>query len=62
MQYRNDVTGAVIDTECTIAGEHWEKVSLPPGAPAAQNEREVNAHGVRNGNGRRKPLAADVGR
>ena len=44
MQYRNNVTGAVIDTECTIAGEHWEEVSLPPGAPAAQNEREVNAH------------------
>lgn len=61
MQYRNDVTGAVIDTECAVSGEHWEEVSLPPGAPAAR-EGEVKPRGLRSGNGRRKPVAADVGR
>lgn len=29
MKYKNIKTGTVIETECVITGENWEKVSEP---------------------------------
>lgn len=30
MKYRNTKTGAVIETDCKISGEHWEKFKPTP--------------------------------
>lgn len=34
MQYRNTQTGAVIETACTVSGEHWRQLPPAGGQPA----------------------------
>lgn len=64
MKYRNNVTGAVIETDCKIVGEHWEEVILPSGVRSSTEatEGQVTDSGLRNNGRRRKPLESDVKR
>lgn len=54
MKYRNKVTGFVLETECVVRGENWEKVSSPAFSKSVEPEGQEVAPVQQKKRGRKK--------